>query len=684
MPSSCNSTAKLKIETVDQLRLTLAGRETRLTSRKAKAVLGYLLLNETPTASREQLVGLLWSEADEERARGSLRHCVKELRVAFRGTEFTGLSLGKQTIKLDPATIDVDLWQVLDAAKAGRAHGRLLDVAGLTDHLLVDLESVDPVFQTWVSAKRRSINQKLLRHLEDALRVTSIDHEHCEALARAIINLDPTHEEACRSLMQVRAHHGDIGGALKAYTALFDLLDEEYDVEPTEQTQALFAELKAKLPFSGGPDLAGATMAEDLARTRPSNTSTKLVLSIERFPTVSIAPEWRYLVNGFRAELITYLTRFREWIVREDSGGEAGAAMSDEYVLSVETAPLKQGARLWLQLRERASNGYLWSERADLETVDWGDTQQSLVRRIAAALNIHVSAGRLAQIGPKSSTDLLAFDLWLRGQAHQFTLEPKGIQAAEAIYKDIVAQYPGFAPAYSSLAQIYNSIHFAYPGRFRTAEITADAQRFASSAVRLDPMDSRSQLALGWANAMAGQHDLAAVHHDLAVELNASDPWTLVSGALGAALRDDTADARRLADHAALVSMSASGIQWRYQAMIRYLISDFSGCLSAAARAEHSIQNVLVWKAAALVELGRLDEATEAVEAFFHAAEARWLNEERAPDRRNIAMWFLHAFPFKSQAAWERLRDNFGRAGAPVEGLEHADLCPVPSHAHAD
>ena len=56
-------------------------------------------------------------------------------------------------------------------------------------------------------------------------------------------------------------------------------------------------------------------------------------------------------------------------------------------------------------------------------------------------------------------------------------------------------------------------------------------------------------------------HDLADVHHDLAVELNASDPWTLVSGALGAALRDDTADARRLADHAALVSMSASGIQ---------------------------------------------------------------------------------------------------------------------------
>ncbi|MGE3918784.1 MAG: hypothetical protein AB7F78_24105, partial [Hyphomicrobiaceae bacterium] len=69
---------------------------------------------------------------------------------------------------------------------------------------------------------------------------------------------------------------------------------------------------------------------------------------------------------------------------------------------------------------------------------------------------------------------------------------------------------------------------------------------------------------------------------------------------------------------------------------------------------------------------------------FFDIAKDRWQNAELAPSRQNIARWFLHAFPFKSQVAWERLRDGFGRAGAPIEGLEFKELCVQPSQAHSD
>src|SRR5205807_2063063 len=62
--------------------------------------------------------------------------------------------------------------------------------------------------------------------------------------AAAILNLDPTHEEACRYAMEARAVAGDIAGALRLYKALWDLLDHEYGMEPSPETLHLVARIK--------------------------------------------------------------------------------------------------------------------------------------------------------------------------------------------------------------------------------------------------------------------------------------------------------------------------------------------------------------------------------------------------------------------------------------------------------
>ena len=657
----------MEIATTDRMDITLAGKKINVTSRKARAVLGYLLLNESHAESREHLVGLLWGETDEDKARGSLRHCIKELRLAVRGTDFPGFQFDKQTLVIDPQYFKIDLWDIQAQAKLGEAHPKLLETPGLIDKLLKDLESVDSVFQTWLFAKRQSLNGSLIRHLEDTMRASPSADRKGEDVARAILNLDPTHEEACRHLMRARAHHGDIGGALKCYTALWQLLDEDYDVEPTDQTQTLFAELKAALPLAGPPGAVPSVVqiGAPLEAVR-RNSATKLVLSIAPFDLAGVAPDRRYIVQGFRSELIAYLVRFREWMVREQPPGDAHALAPDEYVLQAQTMPFKQGVRLVLSLRECATNAYLWGNGLELESVDWNEAQQSVVRRIAAALNIHVSSGRLAEIGPRSGVDLLAYDMWLRGQTEQMPHTASGWSNAADLYRSIIAQHPTFAPAFSSLAQLQNAMHFVHPGLFRNVQTTEDALRFAMEAVRLDPMDSRSQLCLGWANAMAGRHDQAAVHHKLAVELNESDAWTCCSSALGFAFRGDFEQARATGDRALSLAPAPTGLQWRYQAMIRYLTNDFEGCVAAALHAEHSIQNVLVWKAASLVQLGQIADAKAAADEFFEAVTQRWVNPELPPSREAMTRWFLHAFPIKSKDCWERLRDDFGRAGADV------------------
>ena len=52
----------------------------RIRSRRARALLGYLLLAPPGGATRERLSGLLWSDRGEEQARASLRQCLLELR----------------------------------------------------------------------------------------------------------------------------------------------------------------------------------------------------------------------------------------------------------------------------------------------------------------------------------------------------------------------------------------------------------------------------------------------------------------------------------------------------------------------------------------------------------------------------------------------------------------------------
>jgi tetratricopeptide (TPR) repeat protein len=238
------------------------------------------------------------------------------------------------------------------------------------------------------------------------------------------------------------------------------------------------------------------------------------------------------------------------------------------------------------------------------------------------------------------------------------------------LYREIVAHHPGFAPAYSSLAQLQNTVHFVHPGVFRSAHAAGEALSLASEATRLDPIDSRAQLCLGWANAMSGRFDEAAVHHRLACELNENDPWTLVSSALGFAFRGEPKEALSLADHALELSPSPNGTHWRYQAMIRYMCQDFPGSVSAAEQAESSIQNVYVWKAAALHALGRDEEAASAAVRFFEAVEKRWFGPE-VPSRRLMTRWILHGFPIMRTEDFERLREDFGGAGAPVEEIDH-------------
>jgi DNA-binding SARP family transcriptional activator/TolB-like protein len=678
--------AKLSLRIVGRLALHVGAREVGALSRKSRALLGYLALTETGEETRERLVGLLWSEVAEGNARASLRQALHEIRDALTQAGFDGLTADKQALRLDRARFEVDLWDIFDCAAAGQPHPLLLQSDRPMERLLDELDAVDSAFRVWLLAKRQSLGDRLMRLIETAMRDGARPAADRDGLARALRNLDPTHEEAARLLIRVRAEAGDTGGALSIYKALWDLLDLEYDVEPSRETQELIAAIKLGRPLTepavrpgppaGARPAATAIIRPEARRLEPAQARgwPKLMVSVAGFDGAATRLEHRHLVEGFRRELIACLIRFREWVVRDAALSAATPALgaeSAEYI--VEASAFETGSdavRLVITLRDLATSTYLWSERLNISVANWFEAQQLVVRRITTALNVHLSAERLVSVAHRPPTDLNAYDVWLLGQATFLSFDPKSWEKARELFRQVIAQMPEFAPAYSSLAQLHNTDHIVRPGIFRDDALTQQALVYACEAARLDPIDSRSQLCLGWSHAMAKQYEQALIYIPLAYELNQNDPWTLVSTAMCLAFCGEHQRAREIAEHALALPLSPSALQWAYHSAIRFMGGDYEGAVQAAVSAGSSIPSVPGYKSAALLHMGDREAAVTELQRYLDGCRARWVGEEPASDE-NIIRWFLSMFPIKRPEDWRRLRDGLVGAGASVEGLAH-------------
>ena len=674
--------APLQASLFGPLRATCSGRELRLRSRKARALLDYLLLSGSGEESRERLVGLLWSETGEDRARASLRQVVHELREAMEAAGCSALRAGRLAISLDLSLTRPDARDVLQAAERGIAHPLLLSTPRLSEALLQGLDDLDPAFRGWLTVTRQAFHDRLIRALESALRVESQPRSLRLRLAEAVLRLDPTHEEACRALMRGSAEAGDTVAALRAYEQLWRLLEEEYDAEPSAATQALVAEIKLGqiAPVASGlaepaPSYELET-AQPAAAPRSGTVPTRIALLVEPFAVNGVGPDQMHLALGFRHDLIACLVRFREWFVVDGpampSAEQTGNRVSARYRVSATAYQVGDRISLVLTLAEQDSGIFVWSERMELRLDGWFEAHRDIVRRIAIALNLQISSARLQRLAVESDISLEAYDRWLRATAMIRSFSPQNWARAGQLFRECIERTPGFSSAYSGLAQMENSVHIIHPGERRSREREARAVELARRAVHLDPTDSRAQLTLGWSLAMSGHHAQAEVPMRLACELNPNDSWTLISTALFHSFAGNHARAAELSLQSLEMSLMPSLTHWGYQVTIAYLAGDDVGTLEACDRAQDVIRTLPAWRAAALARLGRTEEAEAAAARFLEGVRGSWFAGS-PPGDLDMVRWLLHLYPIRRAEEWNRLRDGIAAAGLPTRGARHGD-----------
>jgi TolB-like protein len=316
-----------------------------------------------------------------------------------------------------------------------------------------------------------------------------------------------------------------------------------------------------------------------------------------------IEPDQSHLVEGFRNELIACLARFREWYVTGTDGDYGGVPVSSRY--AVTTTAYKDGGTInvVMVLHERPSNVAIWGERFELRLDRWLEAQQHIVRRIAATLNVQLSAERLMRLSHIADVSLEAYDIWLRSQLviNEYRAGEWN-RIAQTLVRTIERE-PGFSPLYSSLSQMNNVIHFMQPGKFRDETHIQRTLSLAQRAVTLDPRDSRAQLCLGWALAFCRRYSQAELHMEIACELNSNDSHTLMSSAAFHGFKGDTERAVKQAGLSMEMTLIPTLSQWGYLTQIRYYHGDYEGALVAADRALDGVLTMRAYRAASLARL---------------------------------------------------------------------------------
>jgi DNA-binding SARP family transcriptional activator len=688
--------ALLQLSLFGPVSLRCDGRELQIKSLKLRAILGYIALSETLVETRERLVGLLWSESGEAQARGVLRQVIRELRQILTDAGCSGLRITAQDIGFEPGAVEVDAWAVIRAVERVEVHPLLLERPQLADDLLAGLDDLDPSFRIWVLAKRQALHDRLLRALEKGLARNHGDPRKESDLAEAIINLDPTHEDACRRLMRAHASVGRTAQALRVYKTLWDLLDEEYGMEPSPATQQLVAEIKMGA-FEGEANKPTARIEEpfvqplgfaQLAPMMPVSTMVpvgpheiRLVLSLQAVDVTEVDADRTHLVLGFRQLLLASLVKFREWHVTDMPFQPPAGPQQEKdarYEIQMFAYQAQKIVQLTLMLKELDSGFFIWSDGFELSLDNWFESQRRVIRRIAMALNVHLSADRLRRLSETPDISVGVHDKWLRCQTLVRTFDPKHWSWLARQFSEIIAAAPQFVPAYCGLADMHTIEHIAHPGVFRTREREQKALELARKAVELDAADMHAHRVLAWANAMTQKYGQAELHIQVACELNPNDSWTAISGALLLAFCGEYKRASELGQIALDLTLSPSRTHWAYQVDIQFLSGNYAAALEAADQAQDVLWGVAAWRTATLAHLGRTAEAAAEGARFLSRARSNWFGTEPATDDA-IVRWLLHLYPIRHRADWERLRDGLAAAGLPTDGSEHYPLSAVVS-----
>jgi DNA-binding SARP family transcriptional activator len=500
-----------------------AGNEVRIVSRKAQILLAILGLACPAPVPRERVVGLLWGDQSDERARHSLRQALTTLR---RSAPPVFTSQG-DALALDCAACSVDAVEFRALAASQDAEALDRASALYRGPLLDGFDGSGEGLDDWLSAERErfaGLAADAMARLADRL-VESREHRSAVTALQRWLALDPACEDAHRRLIGVFDALGRRSAARQQYEACRAALRRHLGVEPSPETRKLADALFTR----DGP---GDSAAESIPPRRTAHPA----VAVLPFASAASDAHLALIASSLTQDLTALLARSAGFeVVARQSAATAASAQPDpqgiarvlaaRYLVTGGLRRLPAGRlRVNVELVEGESGRHLWSTHEGLPAEPGPEDSDVLVAALAARLEPQLN---LAELRAAHAPQAVAGDAWTMLRRAMGALHARGwseaaVDEAVAFFRKSIAADPDLA-----LAHAYKALVLALGARMglvKGGDLAAEARRAAEHAVGLAPGNSEVLGYAACALADLGDPRRAEPLLERAVEENPDNP----------------------------------------------------------------------------------------------------------------------------------------------------------------
>jgi DNA-binding SARP family transcriptional activator/TolB-like protein len=517
------------------------------------AVLAVLARAGDRGVSRDRLVGLLWGEVEEERARRSLNQALYALRQEL-GSE--DAILGTRDLRLNPELIEVDLaaFETAQASGAFEEAARLYAGPFLGDFHLPGA----PEFARWAEDEREEIAADYRTLLEAAAAASTARDDRGGAVLwwRRLAAVDPADTPAALGLMRALAVAGDAPGALRHAEIVHQIRQEELEL-PHDPEVAALAERIRRGELTPPPPARSQPAAEPSSSLPPVSAPSDVTgpVSRERRSLVPYAAVlgvlvllaaflvWRrphppaHAVGPPRLAVLPFENLgdsaddyFADGVT-DELRGKLAAVPGLEVVASLSSNDYRGSTRRLPEIARELGVDYLlvgkirwqrgsagssrvrvspelirlasgtlpttrWQQPIDAALTDVFAVQADIAAKVADALGVVLGDSARRELTAKPTENLAAYDEYLKGEAASqgMKADQAGLRRAIGYFERAVALDSSFAQAWSQLSRARTSL---YSNGVPDPDLGEQARLASERALALRPADPLVYLALG-------------------------------------------------------------------------------------------------------------------------------------------------------------------------------------------
>ncbi|HWO29279.1 MAG TPA: tetratricopeptide repeat protein [Candidatus Acidoferrum sp.] len=239
------------------------------------------------------------------------------------------------------------------------------------------------------------------------------------------------------------------------------------------------------------------SLAYFATRMRAKDTGGAKIRSLAVLPLQNLSgdPSQDYIADGMTEELIGRLSRIHglRVISRTSAMHFKNTQLSVPDIARmlgvdaiVEGSLVREGhqIRVHAQLIRAATDEHIWAGEYQREYQSILEVQEEVARNIVEQIQLNLTPEERARLASRPPVDPQAYESYLRGRYYFNQRTEDALHKSITSFQQAIASDPGYAPAYSGLAEAYAMLGFR--GGLPSKDALSSARKAALKAIELD------------------------------------------------------------------------------------------------------------------------------------------------------------------------------------------------------